>query len=114
MKILDVEIDFSLSDIDNIEKIKKGYENVLDKEAIVAESKADFLTAMKKECEIAKTFFDEVFGIGTAEKLFGNKNDYEVIMDALAEVVDKYVENHQRLQNKFSKYSSNRAQRRSK
>ena len=87
MKILDKEIDFDLSDAENIDKIR-----ALDSDYAL---KINDATTLTQQCEIYKEFFDATLGEGTSEILFEGKNNYMNIVKAyneLIEAIEKQLE----------------------
>ena len=69
---------------------------------------------IKLECNLIFNCFNELFGDGTAKKVFGNKTNLLVSMKAFQELIENVNEQKKELDNIASKYSANRAQRRSK
>jgi len=109
MKVRNVELDFSITNLENIKKIENAYKKIQeDSETFKSD---DFFEQMEHECKVGKAFFDEVFGEGTAQKLFGDENDFEVIMDSMIEVVEEIDKKKKALNSKMEKYSSKRVKR---
>ena len=63
-------------------------------------------------CGIVKDFFDEVFGGGTADKLFKDKNNLAICMDAFGIVSSEAGKMKGQVNAITNKYNMNRAQRR--
>ena len=109
MKIKNIEIDFSITNLDNIKKLESAYKKIQeDSENFKSD---DFFEQMEHECKIGKAFFDEVFGEGTAQRIFGDEDDFEVIMDTMIEVVEEIDKKKKALNSKMEKYSSKRVKR---
>lgn len=114
MKLRDVEVDFSFTNTANLRKLQDAYKKVLEKDEKNKKNTLDFIQQIDEECNIAREFFNEVFGNGIDKKIFGNENDYEIIMDTLESVMQEYEKQHSRTKEKYAKYSPNRAKRRAK
>lgn len=80
MRILDKEIDFDLQDAENIDRMQK-----LDKDYALKFQEA---TTMVEQCNAYKGFFDDICGEGTSNILFGDKNNYMLIVRAYNELID--------------------------
>lgn len=111
MKILDKEIDFSFSKINNLEKIKKAYLEMQE-----AELKGDdFIEMMKNYCALVRNFVNEIFGEGFDKELFGEDDDYDIMTNAVIEISEEFIKNRMSLEEKYEKinkkYSKNRLKR---
>lgn len=111
MKILGKEIDFSFSNIDNLEKIKKAYTEMQSSQL----QGNDFIEMMKNYCSLVRNFVNEIFGEGFDVELFGNDNDYETMTDAVIDISEEFIKNKMSLEEKYEKlnkkYSKNRIRR---
>ena len=114
MKLKNIEVDFSFTNTANLRKLQEAYKKVLEKDESNKKKTLDFIQQIDEECNIAREFFNEVFGDGIDKKIFGNENDYEIIMDTLESVMQEYEKQHGRIKEKYAKYSPNRAKRRAK
>lgn len=114
MKLGNVEVEFSFTNTNNLRKLEQAYKTVLEKADKNTKENKDFIQRIDNECNIGREFFNEVFGEGIDKKIFGVENDYEVIMDMLDCVIKEYEKQYKTIGEKYSKYSSNRAQRRKK
>lgn len=114
MKIRNIEFDFNFFDADDFEKFER--ELIVVKEKCQKEEIKNLKVSevIKKECKIIKDFFDNVFGEGTAFKIFGEKNNLQDCISAYEDIVNEKIKQQQDLQNTFDKYSPNRSQRRAK
>lgn len=114
MKINGVELeDLEIYDADVAEKYENALEEV-DKKAKEAEKETKASAAIRKQCQAVFDFFNTMFGEGTDEKIFGNKTNLIVCLDALEEFKSRIDEREDELQKKYNKYSPNRAERRKK
>lgn len=114
MKLGNIEVDFSFTNTTNLRKLQEAYKRVLEKDEQSKKKTLDFIQQIDEECNIAREFFNEVFGEGIDKKIFGDENDYEKIMNTLESIMQEYQKQHGRIKEKFDKYNPNRAKRRSK
>ena len=99
MKLGNIEVEFSFSNTSNLRKLQNAYQKVLEKDNKSKEKEMSFIEEMDTQCNIAREFFNEVFG---------EENDYEKIMDTLEDVIKEYEKQQSRLNEKFAKYSPSR------
>lgn len=117
MIINNVEIgQLDIFDADSSEKYEKTIDKVI-KEA--QDSKGLKLSAaIRKQCNAVFNCFDELFGDGTAKKIFGEKVNLLICLKAFDELkngISEQIEQSERELNTISsKYSSNRVKRRAK
>lgn len=111
MKILGKEIDYSFSNINNLEKIKTAYTNMQNAQL----NGEDFIEMMRNYCILVRKFVNEIFGENFDKELFGEENDYEIMTDAVVEISEEFIKNKISLEEKYSKlnkkYSKNRIKR---
>ena len=111
MNILGKEINYSFSNIDNLEKIKKAYTEMQD----VQLQGEDFIEVMKNYCNSVRNFVNVIFGDDFDKELFGDTNDYEIMTDAVVEISEEFIKNKMSLDAKYEKlnkkYSKNRIKR---
>lgn len=108
MKLGNIEVEFSFSNTSNLKKLQNAYQKVLEKDNKSKEKEMSFIEEMDTQCNIAREFFNEVFGEEIDKKIFGEENDYEKIMDTLEDVIKEYEKQQSRLNEKFAKYSPSR------
>ncbi len=105
MKILNTKIDFDFLDADNIEKIEKQIDMV-QKE--IGEVDTDKLSeAIRKTCTVIRKCFDNIFGEGTAQKVFGDKYSLKPCIEAFHELIQEKIKQEEELNkqmNSFSQY----------
>ena len=114
MKLGNVEVNFSFTNTSNLRRLQEAYKKVLDEDNKSKKKSLGFIEQIDEECNIARNFFNEVFGEGIDKKIFGEENDYETIMDTLEGVMQEYEKQAGRIKEKYAKYSPNRAKRRAK
>ena len=104
LKICGQELELDLFDADTMEVYEKSMDEVV-KRAEESKKHTELSNAdgIREMCGIVKNFFDEVFGDGTAEKLFKGKNNLAICMDGKMKGQVNAITN---------KYNMNRAQRR--
>ena len=110
--INEIELEFA-------EKYEKGIE-LIQKEAKISDSKKNISDVIKKQCEAVFNFFDDLFGDGTSEDVFGKKTNLMTCLIAfktLTEAIESQVQETKpfidELKNKNNN-KLNRAQRRAK
>ena len=110
--VLGQELEFDFFDADELEryegenlKVEEDF-NKLDYKSM---SNAD---ALRAQCRIINVFFDNLFGEGTAEKLFHGKSNIKDHLEAFATVTNQALSSDTELQKATSMYTPNRAQRR--
>lgn len=113
MNILGVELKYDFLDADQLEAYER--ENLKVKERIKeptqyeGKSTAD---ALRIQCRIINDFFDTVFGIGTAQKLFKGKANIRDHMEAFGIMAQGAMNARMELDQIEDKYTPNRAERR--
>lgn len=113
LKICGQELELDLFDADTMEVYEKAMDKVV-KRANESKKNTELSNAdgMREMCGIVKDFFDEVFGDGTAEKLFKGKNNLAICMDAFGAVSAEAGNMKGQVKTITNKYNMNRAQRR--
>ena len=112
MKIKGIEVDFNFLDADDIERFEKEAENVKRECEEKGKQKMSLSQAIREECKVINSFFDNVFGKGISEKIFGNKNNLEEHIKVFEDVIKQKVEQQKGLQATFERYQPNRQERR--
>lgn len=118
MKLGNIEVDFSFTDADDLERFENGAKKVKELSSNYEKQELSVAEAIRKECEIINNFFDEVFGDKISEKIFKGKNDLKEHMELFVDIVNEKVRQTQAYQNMYnnieynSKYMPNREQRR--
>lgn len=113
MVIFGVELDLDFCDADQEEvyerEVKRVMERAQDKEQYEGKSNAE---GIRIQCRIVDDFFDAVFGMGTADRLFHGKANLREHMEAFGAVSDAAKESSAELLSLADRYSPNRAARR--
>lgn len=113
MNILGVELELDFFDADVLEVYERENQRVLEqiKEPAQYEGKST-ADALRIQCGIINDFFDAVFGQGTADEIFGARNNIRDHMEAFAIVADAAIDTRKEFDTLSEKYSPNRAERR--
>lgn len=112
MKVRNIEVNFSFLDADDVEKFEKEAKRVKEDSEVKSKEKMSYSEAIREECRIINSFFDNVFGEGTAQKIFGEKNNLEEHIKAFEDIVKEKIEHQKSLENTFNRYQPNRQTRR--
>ena len=118
MKLKDIEVDFSFTDADCLERLEKASKKITEESKKHKKEEMSLSEAIRKECEIINNFIDEVFGEGIAEKVFKGKNDLQEHMELFEDVMNAKIEMTKATQNLYdnleykAKYMPNRETRR--
>ena len=114
IKVRGIEIEFDVTDADMLEKYEKGLEAVKQKATLSPLEGEKFSESIRRACQIVFDFFDLLCGEGTAQKIFKGKCSFNECLDAFEELVAQVQAESEKFSIRVNKYSSNRAQRRSK
>ena len=113
LKICGQELELDLFDADTMEIYEKSLNKVVERSKEAAKhTELSNAEGIRETCGIVKDFFDEVFGDGTAEKLFKGKNNLAICMDAFGIVSSEAGKMKGQVNAITNKYNLNRAQRR--
>lgn len=116
MKIKDVEVNFSFTDADDVERFENEAKKVKQKTETRKKKETSIAEAIREECNIIEEFFDNVFGEGIANKIFKGKKDLEEHIKVFGDVVKAKVEQQKDIvdfyNNIESRYLPNRETRR--
>ena len=108
MKLKNIEVNFSFTDADDLERFEKSAKKVKEESSKYNKQYWNVSEAIKKECEIIDNFFDEVFGEGISEKLFNNKKDLKEHIALFADIVNEKVEQTNRETRRYNQYKKGR------
>lgn len=118
MKLKDIEVDFSFTDADCIERLENAAKKVKEKSELKSKKEMSLSEAIREECNTIEDFFDETFGKGIAEKVFKGKKDLQEHMDLFTDIMNAKIETTKATQNLYdtleykAKYMPNRETRR--
>lgn len=120
MKLRDVEVDFSFTNADDVERLEKGIELVKNKTIEYKKKEISLSEAIRNECKVIEEFFDTVFGEGISQKLFDGKMDLQEHSELFMEIANEKIKQTKGMQDLYdnldykTKYMPNREQRRNK
>ena len=109
MKILNVEIgELDIFDLEVAEQYEKGLAEIQNKDYNL-ESLSEII---KAQCTDVMNLFNKLFGEGTDKKIFGNKTNLKVCLQAFEELVENVNKQGEELSNSVvNKYSNARTKR---
>ena len=118
MKWKDIEVNFSFSDADDLERLENSAKKVKEKASEYEKKELSVSEAIREECKIINEFFDEVFGSGISKQLFNGKNDLKEHIDLFEDIINEKTKQTTAFQNMYNnieyntKYIPNRENRR--
>lgn len=109
MKILNVEIgELDIFDLEVAEQYEKGLAEIQNKDYNL-ESLSEII---KAQCTDVMNLFNKLFGEGTDKKIFGNKTNLKLCLQAFEELVENVNKQGEELSNSVvNKYSNARTKR---
>lgn len=109
MKILNVEIgELDIFDLEVAEQYEKGLAEIQNKDYNL-ETLSEII---KAQCTDVMNLFNELFGEGTDKKIFGNKTNLKLCLQAFEELVENVNNQGEELSNSVvNKYSNARTKR---
>ena len=69
---------------------------------------------IREQCQIINDFFNNVFGDGMSQKIFGNKDNLKEHISALEEIVKEKENQQKSIVSTLERYQPNRETRRNK
>lgn len=112
MKIKDIEVDFDFLDADDVERFEKAAKKVKEECSKHKNISMSYAEAIREECKVINTFFDEAFGQGISEKIFGKKSNLTDHIETFEAIIMEKNRQQASLKNTFDRYQPNRQQRR--
>lgn len=109
MKILNVEIgELDIFDLEVAEQYEKGLAEIQNKDYNL-ETLSEII---KAQCTDVMNLFNKLFGEGTDKKIFGNKTNLKLCLQAFEELVENVNKQGEELSNSVvNKYSNARTKR---
>lgn len=104
------ELDFDLFDAETAEAYEEGVRRVQEADMPKGETLAQ---TIRRQCSLVFDFFDDLFGDGFHKELFGERTNLTECIDAFAEFAAAVDAQKAQLNEKVSRYTGNRAARRS-
>jgi hypothetical protein len=108
MKINGYELEVDFTDADFIDKIEKYAKEVSEQVELTKRKEMGMAEFIRKECEIVRNFFDNVFGKGTAKKIFGNKYSLSICISTFQQFIEAKLSQQKELEEIINKYSPER------
>lgn len=111
----DVELEIDMEDYDFLQKYEKAFETMGIKEEELKKIGTQS-EIVKEYCDMFYRLFDDIFGLGTGDKLFSGKRNVrlceECYMDFISECQKGVLDANKRKNAMMNKFKPNRAQRR--
>ena len=118
MKLKNIEVDFSFTDADDVERFENEARKVKEKADNSEKKEMTASEIIREECNIIEEFFNSVFGEGISNKLFNEKKDIVEHIKLFEDIVKAKVEATKDIQNIYDniensdRYKPNRETRR--
>ena len=115
MRVKDIEVNFSFTDADDIERFENEARKVEEKAKNYEKKEISVSEAIREECNVIEEFFDNVFEKGISQKLFKGKKDIADHINLFQDIVNAKLEQTKGLQNIYDnldRYIPNRETRR--
>lgn len=115
MKIKDIEVNFSFTDADDIERFENEAKKVEEKAKDYEKKEMSASEAIREECNVIEVFFDNVFEKGISQRLFKGKKDIAEHINLFQDIINAKIEQTKGMQNIYDnleRYMPNRETRR--
>jgi hypothetical protein len=114
MKIRNIEVEFDFLDADDMEKFEEEAKKVVKQCEEKEKQQMSYSQMIREQCKIINDFFNNVFGDGMSEKLFGNKDNLKEHISAFEEIVKEKENQQKSIVSSLERYQPNRETRRNK
>ena len=114
MKIKDIEVNFSFTDADDIERFENEAKKVEEKAKNYEKKEMSTSEAIREECNVIEEFFDNVFEKGISQRLFKGKKDIAEHINLFQDIINAKIEQTKGMQNIYDnleRYMPNRETR---
>lgn len=113
LNINGVDLELDLLDADVVEKFEKLNSQIVE-DIKNPNNYADKSTAdsMRFQCRLIDNYFNELFGAGTSEKVFGDNNKLDIRIDAFGQVSVESNQTKRFMDSAVEKYNPGRVQNR--
>lgn len=113
-KINGIELKLDIHDVDTMEHYEDAFNKMGEAEkSLPVTGKAS--ARVRAYCQIFRNLFDDIFGEGTSQKIFGDVNNSTTMLEVYEDFL-KFIANQQKqtdeINNRIMQFSPNRAQRR--
>ena len=115
MIIKDIEVNFSFTDADDIERFENEARKVEEKAKNYEKKEMSTSEAIREECNVIEEFFDNVFEKGISQRLFKGKKDIAEHINLFQDIINAKIEQTKGMQNIYDnleRYMPNRETRR--
>ena len=115
MIIKDIEVNFSITDADDIERFENEARKVEEKAKNYEKKEMSTSEAIREECNVIEEFFDNVFEKGISQRLFKGKKDIAEHINLFQDIINAKIEQTKGMQNIYDnleRYMPNRETRR--
>lgn len=125
MKILNEEIDFSFTEVEDLQKLEKYTKETAEEINKINIDEMKNSEIIEKVCTSIEKCFEKIFGKEITEKIFKGKKDFLLCIKAFKDVIKAKIEQEKELDQEIKalqsemaeisvEYSPNRATRRAK
>ena len=111
MKILNKEIEFNFSEIENMRKYENALEEYMKELENVKQFQGKESDGFERMCDIVYNFFNTLIGREKTTEILGNKKDYEVCLKAMMEIVNEKQKREKQINDLLDQYSIERIKR---
>lgn len=108
MKILNIEVNFDFLDADDLERFENEAQKVTEECSKSNEKELSHSQLIREECRIIDNFFNNVFGDGTADKLFKGKSNLNEHIKAFEDIANQKIAQQTSLKNTLERYQPNK------
>lgn len=114
MKIKNIEVEFDFLDADDMERFETEAKKVIEKCEVKEKEQMSYSQMIREQCQIINDFFNNVFGNGMSQKIFGNKDNLKEHISAFEEIVKEKENQQKSIVSTLERYQPNRETRRNK
>ena len=112
MKIKNIEVDFDFLDANDVERLEKATQKLVDKTEEYKEKEISMSEEIRLECEIIEKLLDEVFEEGISQKLFNGKQNLKEHVDVFQDIMNEKIRYNKDMEAIYQRYQPNRETRR--
>ena len=112
MKIKNIEVDFDFLDANDVERLEKATQKLVDKTEEYKEKEISMSEEIRLECEIIEKFLDEVFEEGISQKLFNGKQNLKEHVDVFQDIMNEKIRYNKDMEAIYQRNQHNREKRR--
>lgn len=107
MKILEREVEFEFSDVENYKRYEKALEKYMEKVQETKQLEGKEGDGREKLCKIIYDFFDELLGQGSAIQILGEKPNFKTSLEAMYGVLKEKQKSDKEISDILGKYDIN-------